>query len=259
MNSLFLISGPCAIEDRDTAFLIAEKVKTITQKLGIEYIFKGSYKKANRSKLNSFSGIDKHEALNILKDIGEEFHIPVLTDVHESWECEEVAEYVDYLQIPAFLCRQTDLLIAAGNTGKGVNIKKGQFVSPEAMQFAIEKVLSTGNNQIWLTERGTTFGYESLVVDMTSIPRMQAFGGTVVMDCTHSVQKPNQSSGVTGGDAKMIETLCLASVAAGVDGLFIETHPEPGLASSDAASMLPLNQLEGILTKASEIRKLLYS
>jgi 2-dehydro-3-deoxyphosphooctonate aldolase (KDO 8-P synthase) len=254
MNPLFLISGPCAIEDRDTAFLIAEKVKSITQKLGITYIFKGSYKKANRSKLDSFTGIDKQEALQILKDIGQEFQIPVLTDVHESWECEEVAQYVDYLQIPAFLCRQTDLLIAAGETGKGVNIKKGQFVSPEAMQFAREKVLSTGNKNIWLTERGTTFGYESLVVDITSIPRMQAFGGTVVMDCTHSVQKPNQTSGITGGDAKMIGTLCLASVAAGVDGLFIETHPEPARAQSDAASMLPLDQLEEILSKAQQIR-----
>ena len=256
MKPLFLISGPCAIEDRAIAFQIARKVKSITEKLGISYIFKGSYKKANRSRLDSFTGIEKQTALEILRDIGQELEIPVLTDVHESWECEEVAHYVDYLQIPAFLCRQTDLLIAAGKTGKGVNIKKGQFVSPEAMQFAREKVLSTGNENIWLTERGTTFGYESLVVDITGIPRMQAFGGIVVMDCTHSVQKPNQTSGITGGDANMIETLCLASVAAGVDGLFIETHPAPHTAKSDAASMLQLDKLEAILTKAQKIRNL---
>ncbi len=256
MNSLFLISGPCAIEDEQVAFHIAREVKAITDRLGMTYIFKGSYKKANRTKLDSFTGIDKETALSILQDIGQELQIPVLTDVHESYECEEVAKYVDYLQIPAFLCRQTDLLLAAGRTGKGVNIKKGQFMSPEAMRFAWEKVKSTGNDHIWLTERGTTFGYESLVVDMTSIPRMQAFGAKVVMDCTHSVQQPNQTSGITGGDASLIGTMAKAAVAAGADGLFIETHPNPAAAKSDAASMLPLEQLAPLLEQVHRIKAL---
>lgn len=256
MKPLFLISGPCAIENEETPFQIAERVKAICDRLGIAYIFKGSYKKANRSKLGSFTGIAKERALEILKAVGQQFEVPVITDVHETWECAQVAEYVDYLQIPAFLCRQTDLLVAAGETGKGVNVKKGQFMSPEAMRFAQEKVKSTGNDKVWLTERGTTFGYESLVVDMTAIPRMQAFGGTVVMDCTHSVQKPNQTSGITGGDASMIGTLCHSAVAAGVDGLFIETHPAPHTAKSDAGSMLQLDQLEAILERAVAIRKL---
>lgn len=256
MKPLFLIAGPCAIESRETAFLIAETVKKLTDELGIAYVFKGSYKKANRTRLDSFTGIEKEEALEILEEIGQTFEIPVLTDVHESYECAEVAQYVDYLQIPAFLCRQTDLLLAAGGTGKGVNIKKGQFMSPEAMRFAWEKVRSTGNDQTWLTERGTTFGYESLVVDMTSIPRMQAFGGTVVMDCTHSVQQPNQTSGITGGDAQLIATMARAAVAAGTDGLFIETHPNPAEAKSDAASMLPLKDLGGLLKAVSKIREI---
>ncbi|MDX2246245.1 MAG: 3-deoxy-8-phosphooctulonate synthase [Bacteroidia bacterium] len=254
MKPLFLIAGPCAIEDRHTPLKIAQEVKAITDRLGITYIFKSSFKKANRTKLDSFTGISKPEALEILRQVREETGVPVLTDVHETWECAEVAPYVDYLQIPAFLCRQTDLLIAAGETGKGVNIKKGQFLSPEAMQFAVEKVRSTGNDRIWLTERGTTFGYESLVVDITSIPRMQKTGCPVVMDCTHSVQKPNQSTGITGGDAQLIGTLCLAAVAAGVDGLFIETHPEPSLAKSDAASMLRLDLLEDLLIRAVKVR-----
>ncbi|MEZ4771918.1 MAG: 3-deoxy-8-phosphooctulonate synthase [Bacteroidia bacterium] len=254
MKPLFLIAGPCAIEDRHTPMEIAREVKAITDRLGITYIFKGSYKKANRTKLDSFTGIDKPEALEILRNIREETGVPVLTDVHETWECAEVAQYVDYLQIPAFLCRQTDLLIAAGETGKGVNIKKGQFLSPEAMQFAVEKVRSTGNEQIWLTERGTTFGYDSLVVDMTAIPRMQKTGCPVVMDCTHSVQRPNQTAGITGGDAAMIGTLCLAAIAAGTDGLFIETHPDPSRAKSDAASMLRLDLLEELLTRAVKVK-----
>lgn len=257
MKPLFLIAGPCAIEDRKTAFEIADTVKEITDRLGIDYIFKGSFKKANRTKLDSFTGIDQTEALEILRDVGKHFDVPVLTDVHESQDCEEVAKYVDVLQIPALLCRQTDLLIAAGNTGKTINIKKGQFVSPEAMAFAVEKVRSTGNDKIWLTERGTTFGYGSLVVDITAIPRMKKTGVPVVMDCTHSVQRPNQTSGVTGGDPEMIGTLCLAAVAAGTDGLFIETHPEPSRALSDAASMLSLDKLENLLEKAVRIRQAL--
>ena len=256
MKPLFLIAGPCAIEDAETPLLIAHEVKRITDQLGISYIFKGSYKKANRTRLDSFTGIDKVEALRILRSVREELEIPVLTDVHESWECEQVAQYVDYLQIPAFLCRQTDLLLAAAKTGKGINIKKGQFLSPEAMQFALEKVQSAGATEVWLTERGTTFGYDSLVVDITSIPRMQKLGVPVVMDCTHAVQRPNQQKGITGGDSEMIQTLCLAAVAAGVDGLFIETHPNPAIAKSDSASMLPLEKLEAMLEKAIKIREL---
>ncbi|MEZ4826108.1 MAG: 3-deoxy-8-phosphooctulonate synthase [Bacteroidia bacterium] len=254
MKPLFLIAGPCAIEDRHTPLEIAREVKAIADRLGIPYIFKSSYKKANRTKLDSFTGISKPEALEILQQVREDVGVPVLTDVHETWECAEVAPYVDYLQIPAFLCRQTDLLLAAGETGKGINIKKGQFLSPEAMAFAVEKVRSTGNNHIWLTERGTTFGYESLVVDMTAIPRMQQTGCPVVMDCTHSVQRPNQTAGITGGDARMIGTLCLAAVAAGADGLFIETHPDPSRAKSDASSMLKLNLLEELLARAVKVR-----
>jgi 2-dehydro-3-deoxyphosphooctonate aldolase (KDO 8-P synthase) len=257
MNDLFLIAGPCIIEDKETAFNIAAEVKSICDSLGIKYIFKGSYKKANRSRVDSFTGIGTVLALSILKDIKEKFNIPVLTDVHEAADCETVAPYVDYLQIPAFLCRQTDLLVAAGKTGKGINIKKGQFMSPEAMKFAIDKVMFTGNKNIWLTERGTTFGYDSLVVDITSIPRMKKLGVPVVVDCTHSVQRPNQTIGITGGDPELIETICLAAVAAGTDGLFLEVHPKPSTAKSDAASMLKLDKLEAILQKSVSIRKVL--
>lgn len=254
---IFLIAGPCAIEDEAIAHQIAATVKQYCEALGIHYIFKGSYKKANRTRLNSYTGMGFQKALEILQSIRETHGVPVLTDVHESQDCAQVAAYVDYLQIPAFLCRQTDLLLAAGETGKGVNIKKGQFMSPEAMEHALEKVRSTGNDQVWLTERGSTFGYDSLVVDMTAIPRMQAFGATVVMDCTHSVQQPNQRSGVTGGHAAYIPTICRAAVAAGCDGLFIETHPEPLIAKSDAASMLRLDRLENLLQEVVRIREAL--
>ena len=253
MNHLFLIAGPCAIEDEQIPRLIAKKVKDLADQLEIPFVFKASYRKANRTRLDSFVGLPRTVALEILRSIKEEFDVPVLTDVHESWECDEVAEYVDYLQIPAFLCRQTDLLLAAANTGKGINIKKGQFLSPEAVEFILEKIHSTGNSCIWLTERGSSFGYESLIVDMTGIPRMKKFGFPVVVDCTHSVQKPNQRSGVTGGDATQIETLALASVAAGADGLFIEVHPSPNHAKSDAASMLSLEKLEPLIAKAKKI------
>lgn len=255
MTDFFLIAGPCVIENREICFRIAKEINSICNDLRIRYIFKASYKKANRSRLDSFTGIEKSEALKILMDIRNKLSIPVITDVHESYECEEVAQYVDYLQIPAFLCRQTDLLLAAGNTGKGVNIKKGQFLSPEAMKFAYEKVKSTGNKQIWLTERGTTFGYESLIVDFTSIPRMKKISDTVIVDCTHSVQRPNQVSGVTGGDPELIETMCVAAIAAGATGLFIETHPDPKNAKSDSASMLHLDRLESILKKCVAIDK----
>ena len=256
---MLLISGPCAIEDRDTALRIAEHVKGLAERLGFQYVFKGSYKKANRTRLDSFTGLEPEAGLRILQEVGQSLELPVLTDVHESHECAEVARYVDYLQIPAFLCRQTDLLLAAADTGKPINLKKGQFASPEAMRYAADKIWSTGNRQLWLTERGTTFGYDSLVVDMTSIPRMQAWGAKVVIDGTHSVQRPNQSSGITGGDAKLIRSICLAAVAAGADGLFIETHPEPSRAQSDAASMLQIEQLGPLLEEVMRIRQALAS
>lgn len=257
--NFFLIAGPCVIEDEKMPFLIAKKLKEITDKLNIPFIFKASYKKANRSSLHAFTGIEKQKALNILSEIRKKYNVPVITDIHESYEAEKVAEYVDYLQIPAFLCRQTDLLIAAGKTGKGINIKKGQFLSPEAMKFAAEKVKSTGNNNIWLTERGITFGYNSLIVDFTSVPRMKKIGFPVIVDCTHSVQKPNLAEGFTGGDAEMIETICLSATVSGANGLFIETHPNPKNAKSDSASMLKLDKAENILKKCLAIRKTLNS
>lgn len=257
MKKFFLIAGPCAIEDRDIAFEIAREVKKICDNLGIHYIFKGSYEKANRSKIDSFTGIDTKVALQILKDIADELGVENITDVHESDEPQQVSKYVTHLQIPAFLCRQTKLLLAAGESGRTINIKKGQFLSPEAMQFAVEKVQSTGNNKVWVCERGTTFGYNDLVVDATSIYRMKKIGVPVVMDCTHSVQKPNQTSGVTGGDPELIETIALSAVATGADGLFMEVHPAPHTAQSDPYTMLQLDRLEPILKKCMQIRKAL--
>jgi 2-dehydro-3-deoxyphosphooctonate aldolase (KDO 8-P synthase) len=256
MNKLKLIAGPCAIENDYHPFSIAERVLEICNKLDIEYIFKGSYKKANRTSLDSFTGIDRSSALSILKGVGDKFGIPVLTDVHESADVPEVSEYVDYLQIPAFLCRQTDLLLAAGKTGKHINIKKGQFVSPSTMEFAVEKVRSTGNNNILLTERGTTFGYNNLIVDFTSFPTMKSFGVDTIMDATHCLQRPNQSTGVTGGDPSMIGHMCYAAMAVGADGLFIETHPDPSSAMSDSSTMLQLDKLEAILRKCIRIREI---
>lgn len=257
MKDFFLIAGPCIIEDASICTTIAETVNNICNDLDIRYIFKASYKKGNRTSLGSFTGIGMQEGLDILSRVRDKFKIPVITDVHETFECEIAARYVDYLQIPAFLCRQTDLLMAAGKTGKGVNIKKGQFLSPEAMKFAVDKVKSTGNQNIWVTERGTTFGYDSLVVDFTSIPRMKKIGVPVVVDCTHSVQRPNQVSGITGGDPELIETMCLAAIATGADGLFLEVHPDPSQAKSDAASMLPLDDLYAILKKCVAIKNVL--
>ena len=254
-DSFFLLAGPCVIENEQMALQIAEKIVGITQKLNIPYIFKGSYKKANRSRVDSFTGIGDEKALKILRKVGEEFHIPTVTDIHETHDAAKAAEYVDILQIPAFLCRQTDLLVAAAKTGKIVNIKKGQFLSPAAMQFAAQKVADCGNNQILLTERGTTFGYTDLVVDYRGIPEMQSFGYPVVMDATHSLQQPNQASGVSGGIPQMIETIAKAAVAVGVDGLFIETHLNPAQALSDGANMLPLDLLENLLEKLLRIRK----
>lgn len=254
MKKLLLISGPCVIENEATTLYVAEKVADICSKLDIEYVFKSSYKKANRTSIGSFTGIDFPAALAILEKVKKQFGTPLLTDVHERTEVNEVAGVVDYLQIPAFLCRQTDLLIACGNTGKYVNIKKGQFSSAQSMQYALEKVRSTGNEKILLTERGTTFGYQDLVVDFRSIPIMQQFGVPVILDATHSLQQPNQISGVTGGMPQLIETICKAGIAVGVDGLFIETHPNPEQALSDSQNMLPLNKLEALLEKCMNIR-----
>lgn len=254
-NAFFLIAGPCAIEGEDIAMEIAERVGEITDKLGIPYIFKGSYRKANRSRIDSFTGIGDEKALEILAKVGDRFDLPTTTDIHTVAEAAMAANYVDVLQIPAFLCRQTDLLVAAAKTGKVVNIKKGQFLSPSAMSHARQKVIDSGNDQVWLTERGTTFGYTDLVVDYRGIPTMQALGSPVVMDCTHSLQQPNQSSGVTGGKPEMIGTVAKAAIAVGVDGIFMETHPNPSVAKSDAANMLPLDQLEGILTQLLRIRE----
>ncbi|MBK8194409.1 MAG: 3-deoxy-8-phosphooctulonate synthase [Lewinellaceae bacterium] len=254
-DNFFLIAGPCAIEGEQMAFDIAGKVNEICTRLSIPYVFKGSYRKANRSKRDSFTGIGDEKALNILKAVGDHFDIPVTTDIHTDAEAAMAAAYVDILQIPAFLCRQTSLLVAAAQTGKVVNIKKGQFVSPEAMRFAMEKVQEEGNQNVILTERGTTFGYQDLIVDFRGLPAMQSFGATVVLDCTHSLQQPNQSSGVTGGRPALIETIARAGIAVGADGLFIETHPRPSEAKSDGANMLPLDRLEGLLERLVRIRE----
>lgn len=250
----FLIAGPCAIEGEQMAFDIAGQVSEICRRLQIPYIFKGSYRKANRSKRDSFTGIGDEKALEILRKIGETFQVPTTTDIHTEPEAAIAAPYVDVLQIPAFLCRQTSLLVAAAQTGKVVNIKKGQFVSPEAMRFAAEKVWEEGNQNVILTERGTTFGYQDLIVDFRGIPVMRSFGTPVVLDCTHSLQQPNQSSGVTGGRPALIETIARAGIATGADGLFIETHPRPSEAKSDGANMLPLAELERILEGLLRIR-----
>ena len=256
-DNFFLLAGPCVIESEEMAMGIAGKVKEITDRLGIPYVFKGSYRKANRSRVDSFTGIGDEKALKILRKVHDTFDIPTVTDIHESHEAAMAAEYVDILQIPAFLCRQTELLIAAAKTGKVVNIKKGQFLSPEAMQFAAQKVTDSGNNKVLLTERGTTFGYDDLVVDFRGIPLMKTFGFPVVMDATHSLQQPNQSSGVTGGRPQLIEAIASAAIAVGADGLFMETHPDPGNAKSDSATMLPLDLLEPLLVKLTRIRKAL--
>ena len=254
-DNFFLMAGPCVIEGEDMALRIAERVVTITNKLGIPYIFKGSYRKANRSRIDSFTGIGDEKALKILQKVGTTFGIPTVTDIHESAEAAMAANYVDVLQIPAFLCRQTDLLIAAAQTGKIVNIKKGQFLSPGAMSFAVQKVVDAGNPQVMITERGTTFGYTDLVVDYRGIPQMQEFGFPVILAVTHSLQQPNQTSGVTGGLPQLIETIAKAAIAVGTDGLFIETHPEPSVAKSDGANMLQLDLLEGLLTRLVRIRE----
>ncbi len=254
-SNFFLIAGPCAIEGREMALQIAGQIKEITDRLQIPYIFKGSFRKANRTKGDSFTGIGDTEALEILQEVGETFGLPTLTDIHENDQAALAAKYVDVLQIPAFLCRQTELLVAAAETGKVVNVKKGQFMSGHGMGFAVEKIKACGNPNVILTDRGNSFGYSDLVVDFRNIPEMQAFGVPVVMDCTHSLQQPNQGSGVTGGRPALIATIARAAIAVGADGLFIETHPRPHEAKSDAANMLPLAQLEGLLTQLVRIRQ----
>ena len=254
-KNFFLMAGPCAIESEDMALRIAERIITITDKLHIPYIFKGSYRKANRSRVDSFTGIGDEKALKILAKVSKEFGVPTVTDIHESSEAAMAAAYVDVLQIPAFLCRQTDLLIAAAKTGKVINIKKGQFLSAGSMKFAVDKVKDSGNPNVLLTDRGNTFGYQDLIVDFRGIPEMREFGVPVIMDCTHSLQQPNQGSGVTGGKPALIETIAKAAIAVGADGLFIETHPEPSQAKSDGANMLHLDNLETLLTKLVRIRE----
>ena len=254
-GNFFLLAGPCVIEGEDMAMRIAERVAAITEKLQIPYAFKGSYRKANRSRLDSFMGIGDEKALKVLKKVHDTFGVPTVTDIHAAEEAAMAAEYVDILQIPAFLCRQTDLLVAAAKTGKVINIKKGQFLSPGAMQFAVQKVMDAGNDNVMITERGTTFGYTDLVVDFRGIPQMQTFGFPVIMDVTHSLQQPNQTSGVTGGLPALIETIAKAAIAIGTDGLFIETHPEPSQAKSDGANMLRLDLLEDLLTRLVRLRQ----
>lgn len=254
-GNFFLLAGPCAIEGEEMAMKIAEKIVAITNRLKIPYIFKGSYRKANRSRIDSFTGIGDEKALKILQKVGKTFDIPTVTDIHTAGEASMAAEFVDVLQIPAFLCRQTDILVAAAKTGKVVNIKKGQFLSAEAMKFAVDKVLESGNRHIILTERGTTFGYQDLIIDYRGIPEMQKFNVPVVLDITHSLQQPNQASGVTGGKPALIETVARAGIAVGVDGIFIETHPNPAVAKSDGANMLRLDLLEGLLEKLVRIRE----
>ncbi len=254
-SNFFLMAGPCVVESEPLVMEVAEKLSATCKKLGIPYIFKSSYRKANRTSGESFTGIGDDIALEILGKVKHSFSLPVVTDIHTPEEAVKAAAYVDILQIPAFLCRQTDLLLAAARTGKIINVKKGQFISGEAMQFAVEKIRKAGNTKILLTERGTTFGYQDLVVDYRNIPAMQAHGVPVIMDATHSLQQPNQASGVTGGNPKLIGTIAKAAIAAGADGLFIETHPEPSVAKSDAANMLKLDLLEDLLEQLVRIRK----
>jgi 2-dehydro-3-deoxyphosphooctonate aldolase (KDO 8-P synthase) len=255
----FLLAGPCVVEGEEVVMGTAERMVEITSRLGIPYVFKASYRKANRSRADSFTGIGDVKALNLLAKVRREFGVPVVTDIHNPEEAAMAAEYVDVLQIPAFLCRQTDLLTAAAETGRWVNIKKGQFLAPESMVFAAEKITECGNRKVMLTDRGTMFGYQDLVVDYRGIPTMQRTGFPVVMDITHSLQQPNQSSGVTGGHPEMIETIARAAIAVGADGLFVETHPNPAQALSDGANMLPLDRMEAMLERLVALRKTILS
>ena len=256
-DRFFLLAGPCVIEDETSPLFIAETLKTICQKLDIPLVFKGSYRKANRSRLDSFTGIGDEKALKVLQKVAQTFEVPVVTDIHSAEEAAVAAEYVDILQIPAFLCRQTDLLVAAAKTGKTVNIKKGQFLSGEAMGFAVEKVRQSGNDKVMLTERGSMFGYQDLVVDYRNIAAMQKFNLPVILDVTHSLQQPNQSSGVTSGQPELISLIAKAGIAAGADGIFMETHPDPAKAKSDGANMLRLDLAENLLKQLVSIKEAL--
>jgi 2-dehydro-3-deoxyphosphooctonate aldolase (KDO 8-P synthase) len=255
-NQFFLLAGPCAIEGEDMALRIAEHLVRITEELKIPFVFKGSFKKANRSRMDSFTGIGDDKALKILQKVGQTFGIPTMTDIHETTDADMVAPYVDVLQIPAFLARQTDLIMAAAKTGKYVNLKKGQFMSPESMEHAVKKVIDSGNNNAWITDRGTMFGYQDMVVDFRGIPVMKSMAPTI-LDVTHSLQQPNQASGVTGGRPELIETMARAGIAAGVDGLFMETHHDPSSAKSDGANMLPLEQVAGLLNRLTKLREVI--
>jgi 2-dehydro-3-deoxyphosphooctonate aldolase (KDO 8-P synthase) len=254
-NSFFLIAGPCVVENEEIVMEIGEKVSTLCKNLGIPYVFKASYRKANRTSANSFTGIGDDTGMELIKKVGAKFQVPTTSDIHAHEEAAIAAQYIDILQIPAFLCRQTDLLIAAGETGKIVNVKKGQFLSGASMKFAVDKIKLAGNEKIMLTERGNTFGYQDLVVDYRNIPAMAENGVPVIMDCTHSLQQPNQMSGVTGGNPQLIETIAKAAIATGAHGLFIETHPNPAQAKSDGANMLPLDKLGPLLEKLVKLRK----
>jgi len=254
-NNFFLIAGPCVVENEEMVFTIAEKVSSICKKLEIPYIFKASYRKANRTSGSSFTGIGDEKALQLIQAVGKQFNLPTTTDIHTAGEAAIAANYVDVLQIPAFLCRQTDLLLAAAATGKIVNVKKGQFVNGPSMKFAVDKIKQAGNENVWLTERGNSFGYQDLIVDYRNITWMKEVGVPVVMDCTHSLQQPNQTTGVTGGNPQLIETIAKAAIATGADGLFIETHPNPSIAKSDGANMLHLDLLEALLEKLVRLRK----
>ena len=253
-NGFLLIAGPCVVESRDMVMHIAEHIRNLSEKYQLPLIFKASYKKANRSRIDSFTGIGDEKALKILKEVAEQFALPVVTDVHSPEEAAMAAEFVDMLQVPAFLCRQTDLLVACARTGCAVSVKKGQFLSPDSMKFAVDKVVESGNNKVMITERGTTFGYQDLVVDFRGIPEMQEFGFPVILDVTHSLQQPNQASGVTGGKPELIESIAKAGIAVGADGIFLETHPEPSKAKSDGANMLHMEHLDELLRKLTLLR-----
>ncbi len=258
-DGFMLIAGPCVVEGRDMVMRIADHICELSAKYKLPYVFKASYRKANRSRIDSFTGIGDEKALKILEEVGTQFSVPVITDVHSPEEAERAANHVDVLQVPAFLCRQTDLLVACAKTDRTVSVKKGQFLAPESMKFAVDKVLESGNNKVFITERGTTFGYQDLVVDFRGIPVMQQFGCPVILDVTHSLQQPNQASGVTGGRPELIEIMAKAGIAVGADGIFLETHPDPSSAKSDGTNMLQLSLLDDLLRKLNSLREVIIS